>query len=87
MGWSTYMPSYKPTDIIRYLQGKLKNKKMAKLQPWYRDFKGKIHALLNQQFISVGNIAVTKDDEVEITELPITYSIVGYKKKVINLSN
>lgn len=41
-GTSTFSPSYKPTDIIRWIINKAKGKKTDKLIPFFDGFKGKV---------------------------------------------
>lgn len=40
-GYSTYLPSYNPRDLIRWLIARLHNKPYL-LKPWYRGFKGTV---------------------------------------------
>lgn len=41
-GYSTFIPNYNPLDIIQWLRGKLQDRKIEIIKPWYRGFKGTI---------------------------------------------
>lgn len=85
-GWSTNIPCYKPSDIVDYLQAKLNNKPPKKLNPWYKNFKGRIEQINDQHYITIGNVAALNesdnDGDIEITELPVNINIESYKDKV-----
>lgn len=71
-GYSTNVPSYNPTEIITYLQNKIKGKKSIILKPYYKDFKGEIvDESENNRYISRGIMNKMSDHIYEITELPI----------------
>ena len=71
-GYSSDVPSYNPTEIITYLQNKIKGKKNIILKPYYKDFKGEIvDEPENNRYISRGIMNKMSDHIYEITELPI----------------
>ena len=72
-GWSTYIPPFNPTDIINYIESKLKkNKKLIKIQPWFKGFKGEIvEDIDNGRYISRGIFKKLPKCRINITELPI----------------
>lgn len=80
-GYSTFVPSYNPNDIIKNMKRYLKKEPMVELTPWYKDFKGKVIQNTPTQFILEGIIEAhpTKDHVLKITEIPIGVSIEGYK--------
>jgi DNA topoisomerase II len=43
-GWSTSIPQYNPTDIIRNVRKALHGEALEEMRPWYRHFKGLIIA-------------------------------------------
>ena len=92
-GWSTYIPSYNPLDIISNLKLLLKGlgKKQGKfnrldldeielneLVPWYRGFTGEIVKHSQNSYISYGKYQQTNKSQVEITELPLRMWTVSY---------
>jgi len=71
-GWSTYIPPFNPSDIITYIENKIKNKKNIKLEPWFKNFKGKIvYDDLNKRYISRGIFSRINKTTIKITELPV----------------
>ena len=75
-GFSTNIPCYKPSDIIRYIRNRLNgdNEVLDKLIPWYRNFKGEIKQDVHGNVSICGNwkrlISKTKTI-VNVNELPI----------------
>ena len=78
-GFSTFIPNFNPIDIILWLQNKLNNKKVPKLIPWYKNFKGNIIQYDNSTYISSGIMTLT-DNMIEITELPLKMWTNDYKE-------
>ena len=72
-GWSSYIPHFNPTDIINYIELKLKkNKKTVELKPWYKGFKGEIIAdISNGRYISRGIFNRLSKSRINILELPL----------------
>lgn len=72
-GFSCSIPSYQPTQIIEYLQNKLKggNVKESEFVPYYEGFKGTISKMADQKYLVKGKYAKIGDDKIHITELPV----------------
>ena len=72
-GWSSYTPQFNPTDVITYIENKLKlKKKNIELIPWFKGFKGEIVADLdNTRYISRGIFKRLPKSRLNILELPI----------------
>ncbi len=72
-GWSSYVPQFNPTDLINYIEHKLKqNKKKVDLKPWFKGFKGEIIADLdNGRYISRGIFKRLPKNRLNILEIPI----------------
>jgi DNA topoisomerase-2 len=71
-GWSTYVPPFNPTDVINYIESKLKNKKIVELKPWFRGFKGEIvEDISNNRYISRGIFKRLPKNRINILELPV----------------
>lgn len=70
-GYSTKIPQYNPLDIIKYIKNMIEGKESDKLKPWYRGFKGRIEPTSKGNFITRGSFKMIKNDEIEITELPV----------------
>ena len=99
-GWSTYIPSYNPLDIISNLKLLLKGlgKKQGKfnrldldeielneLVPWYRGFTGEIVKHSQNSYISYGKYQQTNNSQVEIIELPLRMWTDKYKEVLESL--
>jgi len=37
-GWSTFIPSYNPRDIIENLKRRMKGEQFERMHPWYKGF-------------------------------------------------
>lgn len=72
-GWSTFIPPFNPTDVITYIENKLKiKKKNIELIPWFKGFNGEIVADLdNNRYISRGIFKRLAKSRLNILELPI----------------
>tara|TARA_B110000208_G_scaffold186457_1_gene243044 strand:+ start:245 stop:3718 length:3474 start_codon:yes stop_codon:yes gene_type:complete len=71
-GYSTSIPMYNPMDICDYIKTKISNEEsQISLKPWYRGFKGKIESTSKGSFITRGKFRITKNNTINITELPI----------------
>ncbi len=86
-GFSTYIPSYNPRDIVDWIKAKLdenfpneldeKNDEMIipilpELHPWYLGYKGTIvYDVKKNTFKTYGKIEHVKDNEYMISELPV----------------
>lgn len=79
-GFSTYIPSYNPKDIVQYIQNHLNDIETLPLIPWYNGFKGTVESLADDDktFIIKGSHTVFKD-VVHVTELPIGMWIDTFK--------
>ncbi|XP_020170295.2 DNA topoisomerase 2 isoform X2 [Aegilops tauschii subsp. strangulata] len=90
-GWKTSVPMYNPLDVANVMRQLINDpfleKMWSPLVPWYRGFKGTIdRAERDDLFISSGVIQKV-DNTFRITELPIGYTIAGYKKILQSMLN
>ena len=107
-GYSTSVPSFNPRDLILALQTMLKAsangkspKRVKKLMPWYRGFKGSIvqqskiattgAKLLQKEnettYVTRGNVIKLEGNRIEITELPIGQWTTPYKEFLESLTD
>lgn len=84
-GFSTYIPSFSPQDIIDNLKRFAKGKSLQKMKPWFKNFTGKITTEDDIKYTTYGVWSFVKDNEIEITELPIGKWISDYKEFIDNL--
>tara|TARA_R110002074_G_scaffold35018_3_gene95831 strand:- start:2098 stop:5442 length:3345 start_codon:yes stop_codon:yes gene_type:complete len=86
-GFSTNIPQYNPKDIIFNIKNKLSGNKYKEINPWYKNFTGKIEKISNTKYITKGCYEINKT-KIEITELPIGVWTNDYKSfldKNVNL--
>lgn len=87
-GWSSFIPSFNPIEIIgsirlmieNYKKEKPLKEKLPELRPWFRGYTGSIEKLDEKRYISRGKFNVVNDTTVEITELPIRVWTDKYKE-------
>jgi len=87
-GWSSFIPSFNPLDIICNIKQMIKNYKNSKplqedlgeLVPWYRGFEGSMLKMDEKRFVSRGKYNVLDDTTLEITELPVRNWTHKYKE-------
>jgi DNA gyrase/topoisomerase IV subunit B len=88
-GYSTDIPSYKPTDVIKCINDLINGKSISELTPWYRGFKGwigKISGKSSKTYLTKGIYKEVDNKTVEITELPIGVWTEDYKKLLIAMT-
>jgi DNA topoisomerase-2 len=68
-GWSTNIPPFNPTDILKNIKLYFAGIEMEEMYPYFRNFKGTVYKNGNN-FYSKG-IYSAKNDVITITELPI----------------
>ncbi|CAI7749967.1 unnamed protein product, partial [Closterium sp. NIES-54] len=82
-GWSSYVPTFNPRDIVDNLKRLMKGEEMEPLHPWFRGFKGSVEHNSNKDgrnYIVTGTINKVSDTVLEITELPIRTWTQNYKE-------
>lgn len=77
-GYSTSIPCYNPEDLITNTRLYLSGKKMNKLVPWYRGYKGDI-VPDGSNFKMNGVYEIKNNKTILITEIPINVGIDDYK--------
>ncbi|CAI5993909.1 unnamed protein product [Closterium sp. NIES-64] len=82
-GWSSYVPTFNPRDIVDNLKLLMRGEEMEPLHPWFRGFKGTVEHNSNKDgrnYIVTGTINKVSDTVLEITELPIRTWTQNYKE-------
>ena len=69
-GWSSTVPCYNPTDLIKCIRQWMEKKPMDTIKPWYRGFTGAITQTEDGKYTTTGTVTRT-DKKVEVSELPI----------------
>lgn len=82
-GWSTKIPNYNPREIIDNIKRLINGKEPVPMEPFYKNFRGKIEQLDDVRVITHGKISIIEDNTIEITELPISMWTQKYKEDVL----
>eukprot|EP00488_Nonionellina_sp_1-RS-2012_P002854 TRINITY_DN576_c0_g1_i1.p1 TRINITY_DN576_c0_g1~~TRINITY_DN576_c0_g1_i1.p1 ORF type:complete len:242 (+),score=100.89 TRINITY_DN576_c0_g1_i1:608-1333(+) len=100
-GWSTSIPNYNPSDIIKNIRKKLSGEDWTTMHPFYRGFKGEIvccsgveDEYFRYQTKGIAEIINTftnndgtKYSTIQISELPIFMWTEVYKKYLMDLED
>ena len=70
-GFSTNIPCFNPTDIVKQLRNKLTGGELTHITPWYQNFKGSIIKTSDKCYMTKGVYKKISANKLEITELPI----------------
>lgn len=82
-GWSTFVPTYKPEDVIMNLLNLLKGKAPTEMKMWAKGFNGKIEKEDNK-YITYGNAIKKENKRIVVNELPLRKWTEDYKKFLID---
>lgn len=83
-GWSTFIPSFNPLQIIEYVKNTIQHKSTNKIEPFYRGFKGE-YIPISTGYTTVGiinEIPNSSRNEWVVTELPIGYSLSQFEARL-----
>lgn len=78
-GYSTFIPSYNPNEIIDNMNRILDNKELIEMKPYYRGFGGIVQEVEKGSYITKGKWKRTGDNKVTITEIPVGSLVTPYK--------
>lgn len=70
-GWSTNIPCYNPTDLVKNLKKLMNNEELEEMTPWYRGWEGDMEMVSRERFKVSGRIEEIDDSTLEITEIPV----------------
>ncbi|KAK1173443.1 DNA topoisomerase 2-beta-like isoform X2 [Acipenser oxyrinchus oxyrinchus] len=82
-GWACKIPNYDPREIVNNINRLLDNQEPLPMLPSYKNFKGTIHELGQNQYMVSGEIIVVDKNTIEITELPVRTWTQTYKETVL----
>lgn len=85
-GYATHILKYNPMDLRDVIVSILKGAAPKPLLPWYRGFKGTVHAVENQ-IVNTGCYEIVNTTTIRITELPIGIYLDDYKKHLFKLQD
>lgn len=70
-GWSTYIPTYHPLEVIQNIRSMMQGLELLPLKPFYKNFKGSIIPINEKTYKSSGTFQIKEKDVILINELPI----------------
>ncbi|KAK5855488.1 hypothetical protein PBY51_005586 [Eleginops maclovinus] len=82
-GWACKLPNYDPREIVNNIHRMLKHQDPLPMLPRYKNFKGVIHELGQNQYLVSGEVSVLDRTTIEITELPVRTWTQAYKESVL----
>ncbi|XP_038827813.1 DNA topoisomerase 2-beta-like [Salvelinus namaycush] len=82
-GWACKIPNYDHREIVNNLYRMLNMQDPLPMLPSYKNFKGVIHELGQNQYMVSGEISVLDKNTIEITELPVRTWTQAYKESVL----
>ncbi len=66
-GWSTKVPNYNPREIIENLKRMIRGEVPRPMEPYFKNFRGKIEQLDDIRVMTHGKVAIIEDNTIEIT--------------------
>uniref|UniRef100_A0A8C9ST43 DNA topoisomerase 2 n=1 Tax=Scleropages formosus TaxID=113540 RepID=A0A8C9ST43_SCLFO len=82
-GWACKIPNYDPREIVNNINRMLNHQDPLPMLPSYKNFKGVIHELGQNQYLVSGEVSVLDKNTIEITELPVRTWTQTYKESVL----
>ncbi|KAI1902419.1 hypothetical protein AGOR_G00044570 [Albula goreensis] len=82
-GWACKIPNYDPREIVNNINRMLGHQDPLPMLPSYKNFKGVIHELGQNQYMVSGEVSVLDKNTIEITELPVRTWTQAYKESVL----
>ena len=81
-GYSTYIPSYNPKDIVTNLIKMIDDEDFQPLpmKPYFKGFHGTVQEIENGSYITKGRWEKLSDKQIKITEVPVGTGITIYKE-------
>jgi DNA topoisomerase-2 len=81
-GYSTYIPSYNPRDIVTNLIKMIDDENFHPLpmKPYFKGFHGTVEEIENGSYITKGRWERLSDKQIKITEVPVGMGITIYKE-------
>lgn len=82
-GWACKIPNYDPREIANNINRMLNHQDPLPMLPSYKNFRGIIHELGQNQYLVSGEVSVIDRNTIEITELPVRTWTQAYKESVL----
>uniref|UniRef100_A0A8D0DLJ7 DNA topoisomerase 2 n=1 Tax=Salvator merianae TaxID=96440 RepID=A0A8D0DLJ7_SALMN len=82
-GWSCKIPNYDVREVVNNIRRMLDGAEPQPMIPSYKNFKGTIEALGQNQYLVNGEVSILDSTTIEITELPVRTWTQVYKEQVL----
>ncbi|XP_061597159.1 DNA topoisomerase 2-beta [Cololabis saira] len=82
-GWACKIPNYDTREIVNNINRLLNHQDPLPMLPRYKNFKGVINEVGQNQFLVSGEVLVIDKNTIEITELPVRTWTQAYKESVL----
>ncbi|XP_016357872.1 DNA topoisomerase 2-beta-like isoform X2 [Sinocyclocheilus anshuiensis] len=82
-GWACKIPNYDSREIVNNINRMLNHQDPLPMLPSYKNFKGAINVLGQNQYLVSGEVSVLDKNTIEITELPVRTWTQAYKESVL----
>jgi len=85
VGYSTTIYPCNPIDVCNNIIRLINNEKPIPMDPWFRNFKGKIEKIDETKYVAKGLYEIVDEYTIHITELPTDISVNNYLKFINEL--
>ncbi|XP_034249595.1 DNA topoisomerase 2 isoform X2 [Thrips palmi] len=82
-GWSTKVPNFNPREIVENIKRMIHGDEPVAMFPWYRKHTGVMDVVGESRFVTYGEVSVLREEQIEITELPVGKWTTDYKESVL----
>uniref|UniRef100_A0A669D4Y0 DNA topoisomerase 2 n=1 Tax=Oreochromis niloticus TaxID=8128 RepID=A0A669D4Y0_ORENI len=82
-GWASKIPNYDIREIISNINRMLDGEEPMPMLPNYKDFRGTIEQVMDNQYLNSGEISILDSTTIEISELPVKTWTQTYKENVL----
>ncbi|XP_054850787.1 DNA topoisomerase 2-alpha isoform X2 [Eublepharis macularius] len=82
-GWSCKVPNYNIREVVNNIRRLLDGEDPLPMHPSYKNFKGTIDELGQQQYLVNGEVSILDSTTIEISELPVRTWTQVYKEQVL----
>ena len=79
-GFSTSIPCYNPKEIIQNIFNIMDEKDIKPMDPWYKNFRGKIIKVDENTYDAYGNYDILDSNRIIVNELPLGSWTTPYKE-------
>ncbi|XP_035768053.1 DNA topoisomerase 2-alpha [Neolamprologus brichardi] len=82
-GWASKIPNYDIREILSNINRMLDGEEPLPMLPNYKDFRGTIEQVMDNQYLNSGEISILDSTTIEISELPVKTWTQAYKENVL----